>query len=63
MGTGTPSEARENESWMKDLGGDYLDVTIAPYPEGIGAVEGRFFISGSESVYKLSQPYLELFGG
>jgi 3-hydroxyisobutyrate dehydrogenase-like beta-hydroxyacid dehydrogenase len=63
MGTGTPSEARENESWMKDLGGDYLDVTIQPYPEGIGAPESRFFISGSESAFKLSQPYLELFGG
>jgi 3-hydroxyisobutyrate dehydrogenase-like beta-hydroxyacid dehydrogenase len=63
MGTGTPSEARENESWMKDMGGDYLDVTIAPYPEGIGEPEGRFFICGSESAYKLSLPYLELFGG
>ena len=48
MGTGTPNEARENESWMKDLGGDYLDVTIGSYPEGIGAAETGFFISGSE---------------
>jgi len=63
MGTGTPNEARESERWMKDLGGDYLDVTIGPYPEGIGAAESRFFISGSESACKLSQPYLDLFGG
>ena len=61
MGTGTPSEARENESWMKVLGGDYLDVTIQPYPEGIGAPESRFFISGSESACKLSLPFLQLF--
>ena len=30
MGSGTPIEARDNEAWMKSLGGDYLDVTIQP---------------------------------
>jgi len=63
MGTGTPNEAKENESWMKDLGGFYLDVTIDPFPQGIGDPESKFFISGSKSAYKLSQPFLKLFGG
>jgi len=63
MGTGTPSEAKDNESWMKSLGGYYLDVTIQPYPERIGEPESRFFISGSESAYKTTQHFLELFGG
>ena len=63
MGTGTPSEARENEKWMENLGGDYLDVTIQPYPEGIGDPESRFFISGSEAAYQLALPFLRLFGG
>lgn len=63
MGTGTPSEARENELWMREMGGDYLDVTIQPYPERIGEADSRFFISGSEKVYELAQPYLKLFGG
>jgi len=63
MGTGTPEEARVNERWMKELGGAYLDVTIQPYPEGIGDPDSRFFISGSKAVYKLVQPFLKLFGG
>ncbi len=63
MGTGTPSEARDMETWMKSHGGDYLDVTIQPYPEGIGEEESRFFISGSKSAYELSLPYLKNFGG
>lgn len=63
MGSGTPSEARDNEAWMKSLGGDYLDVTIKPYPEGIGKEDSRFFISGSKAAYKLSLPFLKNFGG
>lgn len=63
MGTGTPSEARDNEAWMKSHGGDYLDVTIQPYPEGIGEEDSRFFISGSKVAYELSLPFLKIFGG
>jgi 3-hydroxyisobutyrate dehydrogenase-like beta-hydroxyacid dehydrogenase len=44
MGTGTPGEARDNEYWMREMGGDYLDVTIQPYPEGIGESDSRFLI-------------------
>jgi 3-hydroxyisobutyrate dehydrogenase-like beta-hydroxyacid dehydrogenase len=63
MGTGTPNEARENEKWMTEIGGAYLDVTIDPYPERIGEPESRFFISGSEAAYELALTYLKLFGG
>ena len=63
MGTGTPSEARDNEHWMREMGGDYLDVTIQPYPESIGEPDSRFFISGSEKAYKLAHPFMKLFGG
>ena len=63
LGTGTPSEARENEAWMRERSGDYLDVTIGPYPEGIGDKDSRFFISGSKTAYELSLPYLKHFGG
>ena len=63
LGTGTPNEARETEAWMKACHGDYLDVTIYPYPEGIGEENSRFFISGSKSAYELSLPYLKHFGG
>ena len=63
MGTGTPGEARDSEAWMKSHGGDYLDVTIYPYPEGIGEENSRFFISGSKLAYELSLPFLKIFGG
>lgn len=63
MGSGTPSEARDNEAWMKSHGGDYLDVSIQSYPEGIGEKESLFFISGSKTAYELSLPFLRDFGG
>jgi len=63
MGSGTPSEARDNEVWMKSHGGDYLDVSIQSYPEGIGEEESLFFISGSQAAYELSLPFLRDFGG
>jgi 3-hydroxyisobutyrate dehydrogenase-like beta-hydroxyacid dehydrogenase len=63
MGTGTPSEARDNEIWMKSHGGDYLDVSIQSYPEGIGEEGSLFFISGSKAAYELSLPFLKNFGG
>ena len=63
MGSGTPSEARDNESWMKSRGGDYLDVSIQSYPEGIGEEGSLFFISGSQAAYELSLPFLREFGG
>ena len=63
MGSGTPSEARDNESWMKSHGGDYLDVSIQSYPEGIGKEDSLFFISGSKAAYELSLPFLRNFGG
>jgi 3-hydroxyisobutyrate dehydrogenase-like beta-hydroxyacid dehydrogenase len=63
MGSGTPSEARDNEIWMKSHGGDYLDVSIQSYPEGIGAEDSLFFISGSQAAYELSLPFLKNFGG
>jgi 3-hydroxyisobutyrate dehydrogenase-like beta-hydroxyacid dehydrogenase len=44
MGSGTPREARDNEAWMKSRGGDYLDVSIQSYPEGIGEEGSLFFI-------------------
>ena len=63
MGTVTPAEARESESWMKNLGGNYLDVTIQPYPEEIGEPDSQFLISGSEVAYEQALPFLRLFGG
>lgn len=63
MGSGTPIEARDNEAWMKSHGGDYLDVSIQSYPEGIGEEDSLLFISGSKAAYELSLPFLREFGG
>lgn len=63
LGTGTPSEARENDAWMRECEGDYLDVAIQPYPERIGEPDSRFFISGSRTAFELAEPFLKCFGG
>jgi 3-hydroxyisobutyrate dehydrogenase-like beta-hydroxyacid dehydrogenase len=63
LGTGTPNEARENETWMRAHKGEYLDVTIQPYPEGIGDADSRFLISGSETAFEVCEPFLKHFGG
>ena len=63
MGTGTPSEGRDSEYWIREMGGDYLDVIIQPYPEDIGKSDSRLFISGSEKAYEIALPFMKLFGG
>ena len=34
LSTGTPKEARDSESWLKNCGADYLDGAIGSYPGG-----------------------------
>lgn len=63
MSTGTPAEAREFEHWMRENGGDYIDLIAEAYPEQIGGPDATYLISGSKKIYELVQPYLNLFGG
>ncbi len=63
LSTGTPKEAREDEAWLRDCGGDYLYGAIAAYPEGIGAADGRILIAGSEAAFARSEAFLKCLGG
>jgi 3-hydroxyisobutyrate dehydrogenase-like beta-hydroxyacid dehydrogenase len=55
LGTGTPREARDTETWLQDCGADYLDGAIDSYPDGIGAADGRILFSGSKAAFARSE--------
>ena len=63
LSTGTPKEARECETWMKNCGGDYLDGAIMVYPDGIGATDTMILIAGSEAAFGRCEPFLRCLGG
>jgi 3-hydroxyisobutyrate dehydrogenase-like beta-hydroxyacid dehydrogenase len=63
LGTGTPKEARDTETWLQDCGADYLDGAIDSYPDGIGAADGRILFSGSKAAFARSEAFLKCLGG
>lgn len=63
LSTGTPSEARDSETWITAQSASYLDGIIQPYPAGIGAADAQILFSGSKSVFETSQPLLRCLGG
>lgn len=63
LGTGTPREARDCETWLQACGADYLDGIIQPYPDGIGAADSQILFSGSKAVFKALRPFLKCLGG
>jgi 3-hydroxyisobutyrate dehydrogenase-like beta-hydroxyacid dehydrogenase len=63
LGTGTPQEARQMESWANQRNISYLDGAIMSYPSGIGAPECTIFYSGSEQVFDRLKPVLTALGG
>ena len=46
LGSGTPDDARETESWARSHGIDYLDGAIMNYPVDIGKPQGTVLYSG-----------------
>jgi 3-hydroxyisobutyrate dehydrogenase-like beta-hydroxyacid dehydrogenase len=58
LSTGTPSEARQIDAWLTAQGSDYLDGSIDPYPDAIGAAEAQLLFSGSKAVFEAPQPFL-----
>jgi 3-hydroxyisobutyrate dehydrogenase-like beta-hydroxyacid dehydrogenase len=63
LSTGTPSEARDSETWLTARGAAYLDGIIEPYPDGIGTSEAQLLFSGSKEVFETSQAFLRCLGG
>ncbi len=63
LSTGTPKEARESEAWIKELGANYLDGAILPYPEDIGAEDAKILVAGPSSVFQECRPLLACLAG
>jgi len=63
LSTGTPAEAREAEAWFGELGVEYLDGAIMPYPSGIGGEAAQILFAGPEDAYARCRPFLECLGG
>lgn len=61
--TGTPKEARDSETWMKDCGGDYLDVAIMEYPQRIGEADAQFLIAGNKMAFENCDAVFKCLGG
>lgn len=51
MSTGTPAEARDAESWIRQQGGHYLDCSIMVYPPSIGKADGQLLVAGPKAAY------------
>jgi len=58
--TGTPQDARVNESWAHQHGAEYLDCAIAGGPESIGTPDAHILVSGSETAFQKAEPTLRL---
>lgn len=63
LSTGTPKEARDSQSWLKDTGADYIDGAIMPYPDAIGREDARLLFAGPQPAYARAEPYLKCLGG
>ena len=51
IGTSTPTEATEMDSWTTERGGRYLDGAILCFPQQIGTDEGMVLFSGSPDAW------------
>lgn len=51
IGTGTPTDAVEMESWATERGARYLDGAILCYPQQVGTDEGMILFSGSSEAW------------
>lgn len=49
LGSGTPKEARDTQSWVRAQGAAYLDGAILAWPRQIGAPETVILASGDEA--------------
>jgi hypothetical protein len=63
LSTGTPKEARESESWIQSLGGNYVDGAIMAYPADIGRPDTLILAAGDENAYRVGERYLLCLGG
>ncbi len=62
LGSGTPQEAREMDSWARACGISYLDGAILGSPAWIGTPACMIFYSGPAEVFDRAKPVLMVFG-
>ncbi|MBD0383679.1 NAD(P)-dependent oxidoreductase [Paenibacillus sedimenti] len=63
LSTGTPQQARDNETWAHKRGADYLDGAIAATPSQMGRPDTTIFTSGSNTAFRKSEPFLKDLAG
>lgn len=63
LSTGTPQEARDADTWLRQTGVLYVDGAIMPYPEGIGRPDARILFAGAEPAWRNARPVLDCLGG
>lgn len=62
LSTGTSKEARESETWVTQLGGEYLDCAIIAYPDHIGTEYAKILVAGLEDSFERCKHFLDCFG-
>ncbi|WP_028544593.1 NAD(P)-dependent oxidoreductase [Paenibacillus taiwanensis] len=63
LSTGSPQQARDNETWAKEQDADYLDGAIAASPPQMGKVDATIFTSGSTTAFQQSESVLKCLAG
>jgi 3-hydroxyisobutyrate dehydrogenase-like beta-hydroxyacid dehydrogenase len=63
LSTGTPREARQAESWAKQLGAFYIDGALLCGPSAIGAEHAHVLYAGLQDAYDATRPILRSLGG
>lgn len=63
LSTGSPQQARDNESWAQEYNVEYLDGAIAASPLQMGNSEATIFTSGSLKAYQQSEHILKCLAG
>ncbi len=60
LSTGRPQEARDSEDWARQRDIQYLDGAILAFPNQIGTPDATILVSGAESAFQTSEPFLKI---
>jgi 3-hydroxyisobutyrate dehydrogenase-like beta-hydroxyacid dehydrogenase len=61
--TGSPSEVKELESWLTNLGAGYLNGAIQVAPDQMGLKDTTLVMAGNREVFALCEEILNVLGG
>lgn len=63
LSTGSPQQARDNETWAQEHNAEYLDGAIAASPSQMGKPDATIFTSGSLTAFQQSERFLKCLAG